>query len=179
MYLTMDGFDLGVGILFPFAPGDTERDLTMASIATKPGSCLAAPCSSPPSRVIRHLAAGFLRATHWPAFRPHLPRNRVRVPLSGEAVSAPWDWAFGCALFLLALLGLGISLWPNVVAVHRDALANSILRAGSGIRRHRGRRYAGDHPRLSRLCALGFSRQNQRQHRLWESTVHQTQLNNA
>lgn len=33
MYVLMDGFDLGVGILFPFAPGDRARDLLMNSIA--------------------------------------------------------------------------------------------------------------------------------------------------
>jgi cytochrome bd ubiquinol oxidase subunit II len=33
MYVVMDGFDLGVGILFPFAPSDADRDLMMNSIA--------------------------------------------------------------------------------------------------------------------------------------------------
>jgi cytochrome d ubiquinol oxidase subunit II len=33
MYVLLDGFDLGVGILFPFAPGDKDRDLMMASVA--------------------------------------------------------------------------------------------------------------------------------------------------
>ncbi|HEY2804842.1 MAG TPA: cytochrome d ubiquinol oxidase subunit II, partial [Gemmatimonadales bacterium] len=33
MYVLLDGFDLGVGILFPFAPGDQARDTMMASIA--------------------------------------------------------------------------------------------------------------------------------------------------
>ena len=33
MYVVMDGFDLGVGILFMFSPGDTDRDLMMNSIA--------------------------------------------------------------------------------------------------------------------------------------------------
>lgn len=33
MYVLLDGFDLGVGILFPFAPGDRARDLMMASVA--------------------------------------------------------------------------------------------------------------------------------------------------
>ena len=33
MYVVMDGFDLGLGILFPFAPGDADRDLMMESIA--------------------------------------------------------------------------------------------------------------------------------------------------
>jgi cytochrome bd ubiquinol oxidase subunit II len=33
VYVIMDGFDLGVGILFPFAPSEAERDLMMISIA--------------------------------------------------------------------------------------------------------------------------------------------------
>jgi cytochrome d ubiquinol oxidase subunit II len=33
MYVLLDGFDLGVGILFPFAPNDESRDLMMASVA--------------------------------------------------------------------------------------------------------------------------------------------------
>jgi len=32
-YVVLDGFDLGVGILFPFAPDDAGRDLMMASVA--------------------------------------------------------------------------------------------------------------------------------------------------
>src|SRR5215212_2747587 len=33
MYVVMDGFDLGIGILFPFAPGDSERVDMINSIA--------------------------------------------------------------------------------------------------------------------------------------------------
>lgn len=33
MYVVMDGFDLGIGILFPFAKDETERDQMMRSIA--------------------------------------------------------------------------------------------------------------------------------------------------
>ena len=33
MYVLLDGFDLGLGILFPFAPDDHARDAMMASIA--------------------------------------------------------------------------------------------------------------------------------------------------
>ncbi len=33
MYVLMDGFDLGVGILFPFAPDDASRDRMMNSVA--------------------------------------------------------------------------------------------------------------------------------------------------
>jgi cytochrome d ubiquinol oxidase subunit II len=33
MYVLLDGFDLGVGMLFPFAPNDKGRDLMMTSVA--------------------------------------------------------------------------------------------------------------------------------------------------
>lgn len=33
MYVLMDGFDLGLGILFPFAPSDPDRDIMMNSVA--------------------------------------------------------------------------------------------------------------------------------------------------
>jgi cytochrome bd ubiquinol oxidase subunit II len=33
LYVVMDGFDLGLGILFPFAPNDADRDTMMSSIA--------------------------------------------------------------------------------------------------------------------------------------------------
>ncbi|HTN32756.1 MAG TPA: cytochrome d ubiquinol oxidase subunit II [Marinobacter sp.] len=33
MYVLMDGFDLGVGILFPFAPSEESRDIMMNSVA--------------------------------------------------------------------------------------------------------------------------------------------------
>jgi len=33
MYVVMDGFDLGVGILFPFAPSDADRAVMISSIA--------------------------------------------------------------------------------------------------------------------------------------------------
>ena len=33
MYVIMDGFDLGIGVLFPFAPDDESRDLMMNSVA--------------------------------------------------------------------------------------------------------------------------------------------------
>jgi cytochrome d ubiquinol oxidase subunit II len=33
MYILLDGFDLGVGILFPFAESDEDRDVMMNSVA--------------------------------------------------------------------------------------------------------------------------------------------------
>lgn len=33
MYIVMDGFDLGIGILFPFNKNETDRDMMMNSVA--------------------------------------------------------------------------------------------------------------------------------------------------
>lgn len=33
MYVVLDGFDLGIGILFPFFPDEKERDLMMNTVA--------------------------------------------------------------------------------------------------------------------------------------------------
>ena len=33
MYVVMDGFDLGIGILFPFVRDDGERDVMMNTVA--------------------------------------------------------------------------------------------------------------------------------------------------
>ena len=39
MYVVMDGFDLGVGILFPAVYGRTERDIMVNSIAPVWDAC--------------------------------------------------------------------------------------------------------------------------------------------
>ena len=33
MYVVLDGFDLGIGILFPFFPEQAERDVMMNTVA--------------------------------------------------------------------------------------------------------------------------------------------------
>ena len=47
VYIVMDGFDLGLGILYPLFPAKADRDVIMNSVApvgtaTKPGWCSAA-----------------------------------------------------------------------------------------------------------------------------------------
>ena len=52
MYVLMDGFDLGVGILFPFAPNEEARDTMMNSVAPVwdgNETCSVAPVFWPPS----------------------------------------------------------------------------------------------------------------------------------
>ncbi len=55
MYIVMDGFDLGIGILFPFVRDGHDRDVMVNSVrrcgtATKRGWCWAAPGSLARSR---------------------------------------------------------------------------------------------------------------------------------
>ena len=132
LYVVLDGFDLGIGILFPTAASSTERDVMMNSIApvwdgnetwlVLGGGGLYAvfPLG------LRGADAGALRTDHGDALRSRLPRCRLRVPLQGPARTP---------------LGLGHLLLPR--------LADGGTGAGTGARRHRpghrgGRtRYAG------------------------------------
>ena len=84
-YVVMDGFDLGIGVLFPtFEPGQ-ERDQAMNSIAPVWDG----------NETWLVLAALLLRS------------------LGGEGQSLPF-W-LSIALFLLGMAGLGLTIWPNVV----------------------------------------------------------------
>ncbi len=53
MYIVMDGFDLGIGILFPATPNADDRDVMVNSVApvwdgNETGWCLAVrPCLAP------------------------------------------------------------------------------------------------------------------------------------
>ncbi len=58
-YVVLDGFDLGVGILFPFVRGEAERDEMMNSVAhvwdgnetwLVLGGGASSPCSRSPTR---------------------------------------------------------------------------------------------------------------------------------
>jgi cytochrome bd-type quinol oxidase subunit 2 len=83
-YVVMDGFDLGIGILFPvFAPGP-ERDSAMNTVAPVwdgnetwlvlgGGGLSAGLCHHP---------AGPLRADHCHGAGADLPRRGLRVPLA-------------------------------------------------------------------------------------------------
>ena len=55
MYVVMDGFDLGIGMLFPFVKAERDRDVMMNTVApcgtaTRPGWCWVGRGCSVPSR---------------------------------------------------------------------------------------------------------------------------------
>lgn len=95
MYVVMDGFDLGIGILFPWVKESGDRDLMMNTVApvwdgnetlAGTGRCGA----------VRRLPAGLLgdprRAGHpadADADRADFPRRGLRVSLQGEAGETP------------------------------------------------------------------------------------------
>jgi cytochrome d ubiquinol oxidase subunit II len=94
MYVLLDGFDLGVGILFPLVATDAERTLAMNSVAPVwdgnetwlvlggVGLLAAFPLAF----------AVIIPAVYFPhpadAARAHLPRRRVRIPAQGDARAA-------------------------------------------------------------------------------------------
>jgi len=63
MYVVMDGFDLGIGILFPFLADTSERDVAMNTVAPIWDGNEAARWRRPSSRV-SHLAPSFM-ASPW------------------------------------------------------------------------------------------------------------------
>ena len=88
MYVILDGFDLGVGILFPFAKSERERDQMMNSVApfwdgnetwlVLGGAGLFV--AFPPRLFGDH--AGAISAGDLHVARAYFPRRRVRIPLA-------------------------------------------------------------------------------------------------
>ena len=95
MYVVMDGFDLGIGILFPFIPGKTDRDVMMNTVA--PGLGRQRNLAGTGRRgVVRRVPAGLfggavgvVPAADLHADRADLSWRGVRVPLQGQGRQAP------------------------------------------------------------------------------------------
>ena len=149
MYVVMDGFDLGIGILFPFAPDEPERSTMMNSIApfwdgNETWLVLGGDAADRGvSAGLRDAAAGLLRAAADDAVRADLPRRRVRVPLSRRAPSA------------------GSGIGPSPAARPLAAFCQGVV-LGGFIDGHpgRGRRVCRRHVRFSQrfavVCGLGL-----------------------
>ena len=92
IYVMLDGFDLGIGLLFPFfederRPGSDDRIPSRRSgTATRLFSCSAAPgFTAPFPVVVFDAAAGELSAPHPDGGRPDLPRRGLRIACEGYA----------------------------------------------------------------------------------------------
>ena len=89
LYVVMDGFDLGIGILFPLMPERHDRDVMVNTVApvwdgnetwlVLGGGGLFAVLPAG----LRHHPAGALHAADPDAAGAGLPRRRLRVPLQG------------------------------------------------------------------------------------------------
>ena len=87
-YVVMDGFDLGIGILFPAferrrgaRPGDERHRAGLGRQRDLAGAGRRRPARGLPARLCDH-PAGDLSADDRHAARPRLPRRRLRVPLA-------------------------------------------------------------------------------------------------
>jgi hypothetical protein len=113
-YVVMDGFDLGIGILFPAFGGGEERDgdeRDRAGVGRQrdlAGAGRRRADGGLPAGLCDH-DAGALSADHRDAARAGVPRRRVRVPLARSAAPAFWDFAF-TAGSIVAALAQGITL---------------------------------------------------------------------
>ena len=100
LYVILDGFDLGVGILFPFAPRGVDRDTMMQSLAPMwdgnetwlvlGGHGLA--CRLPAG--VQHIAAGVLCPAGVDVVRLGAAWRGVRVPLPGRPSGDRLDHRF-------------------------------------------------------------------------------------
>ena len=127
MYVVLDGFDLGIGIVFPFFPDEKERDLMMNTVAPcgrqRDVVVPAAPGCSRCFRSSFDRAVGAVPAADLHAGVPDLPRRVVRDPREGAAHEL-WDLAFiggsaGATLFQGIALGAflqGINVKDGVFA---------------------------------------------------------------
>jgi cytochrome bd ubiquinol oxidase subunit II len=128
-YVVLDGFDLGVGILHPFVPrGDDERRLSLNSIGpvwdgnevwlVVGGGVLFAVFPE----VYATLFSGFY--VPFMAVLAFLILRAVSIEFRGKRDSPRWrswwDWVFGAASLLLALL-LGVAFGDIAAGVPIDA----------------------------------------------------------
>ena len=103
VYVVLDGFDLGIGILYPFFPEKARPrpadELGRAGLGRQrdlAGARRRRPLRRLPARLRDHHAGG-LSAGHRHAAGADLPRRRLRVPLAARWRPQPswlWDWAF-------------------------------------------------------------------------------------
>ena len=116
MYVIMDGFDLGIGILFPFVPARSDRDMMVNTVApvwdgnetwlVLGGAGLLAAFPLAYSVILSALYLPIIAD----ARRADLSRRRLRIPLQGRrGAEHIWDKAFACGSYL-ATFSQGVAL---------------------------------------------------------------------
>ena len=162
VYVVMDGFDLGLGILFPLFPEQSrsrrhheqrraglgrQRNLAGARRRRLDGGVSAGLCGAD---------AGAVHADHRDADRPDLSRRRLRIPLAHDASERNrWDIAFAGGS-LLAALAQGIALGAILQGVHVEgrALCRRLVGLADAVQ-HPDRRRAGRRLRAARRDLAG------------------------
>ena len=137
MYVLLDGFDLGVGILLPFAPPATSRDahdeLRGADLGRQRDVA-----RSRRRRAVRRVSArvrdrdpGGLLPDPVHADRADLPRRRVRVPASRRTQPVLWDHSFfGGSLIATFAQGVVLGTYVQGFPV-RDSRSRGSARLGA------------------------------------------------
>jgi cytochrome d ubiquinol oxidase subunit II len=144
LYVVMDGFDLGIGILFPFAPGDAERDAMMNSVApiwdgnetwlVLGGTLLIAAFPAAYARLLPALYVPLMVMLFALIFRGIAFEFRFRA----ERGRALWDWAFAGGSTLAAFcqgvaLGAFIDGVPAAGGGALGFLSGFALASGLGV----------------------------------------------
>ncbi|MGH7090408.1 MAG: cytochrome d ubiquinol oxidase subunit II, partial [Stellaceae bacterium] len=130
MYVISDGFDLGIGILFLFAPGESDRDLIMESVApiwdgnetwlVFGGTVLIGAFPVAYATILPGLYLPLVIMLFGLIFRGVAFEYRFRA----EKARRVWDWAF-CLGSAVAAFTQGVSLGAYIqgIAVKNEAFA--------------------------------------------------------
>ena len=132
LYVVMDGFDLGLGILFPFAPDDADRDTMMSSIApiwdgnetwlVLGGTLLLAVFPVSYATLLPAFYVPLIVMLFALIFRGIAFEFRFRA----QAFRFLWDWAFAGGSALAGFCqGLVLGAFIDGVPVERGAFAGS------------------------------------------------------
>ena len=142
MYVIMDGFDLGIGILFPFVRDRDDRDTMVNTVApvwdgNETWLVLGRrrPAGGLPARLFGHPERA-LSAAHPDAGRTDLARRRLRVPLQGRR-GAQAVLGQGLRLGLLSSptfsQGVALGAFINGFKVADGAYAGGALRLADAV----------------------------------------------
>ncbi len=150
-YVVLDGFDLGIGILFPFLPDEQDRDVMMNSVAPVwDGNETWLVLGGGGLFAVFPLAyAVMMPALYMPiiadAAGAGIPRRRLRIRWRTKRWKPVWDVAFAGGSTIAALMqGIALGALVQGIEVQRPrlcrrlvGLADAVLAAHRHCRRHR------------------------------------------